>query len=137
VFGQCLTRFTEALGNNFEDRTIESRRDILFKGGNADALPAPDSTAVGKKLTAEKLQHGRLSHAVATDKAYAFAFFDLKRYILKQGGTTESPAHIPHTDYGHKTVLSFSIKLAAFQAGCAACMKLRDGSILGHFVGFR
>jgi hypothetical protein len=113
VFGQRPAGFTEAFGNNFEDRAVESGRDILFKGRNGDALLTPDSAAVGEKFTAEKPQHAGLSHTIATDKAYPFAFFDLNCYIFKQRGATESPAHIPHTDYGHRVTFSFSVKPAA------------------------
>jgi hypothetical protein len=61
VFGQRLTRITETFCNNLEDRAAESRRDILLKGRNSDALLTPDSTTVGKKLSAEKLQRSPFS----------------------------------------------------------------------------
>jgi hypothetical protein len=112
VLGQRLARFTEPFGHNFEDRAVKSRRNILFKGRDGDTLLTPDFTAVGNQLAADKLQHGRLSHAVAADDAYAVAFFNLKRYIIQQRETTKPPAHTLHTDYGHKAILFFS------QAGC-------------------
>ena len=78
-----------SFGDNFEDRPVRSKRNVLLEHRDAERALAPHAAGVEGDLSAEDLQQGGLAHPVASDQRDVLARLDLESDVVEERKMSE------------------------------------------------